>query len=133
MTYTGVLATVFTGIEPAVALSLACVPFLRPLVVKRNNLSTGLGSSSSPYASRTLGSKGPSSGSAKRPFEELNDDDSSEDQLRRLGTSTTSDSPKYEAGVGPGSGHKQPTRTEPTGSILVKKAWGVVSGTRPAS
>ncbi|KAK4032018.1 hypothetical protein C8A01DRAFT_20849 [Parachaetomium inaequale] len=119
MTYTGVLATIFTGVEPSIALSLACVPFLRPLI-RRNNPSTG---SDSPYGSRNLRGKG-TSGTADRPFKELNDD-SSEIQLRPLG----SDSLKYEAEVSPG--HKQPT--DSSGTILVKKGWNVVSGSRPAS
>ena len=125
MTYTGVLATIFTGIEPAVALSLACIPFLRPLIKGKALRSTGV---DSPYPSRTLGSKGPS-GSANRPFKELSDD-SSEVQLQPLG----SDSFRYEAEVSREGGHKehkQPIAS--TGAILVSKGWNIVSGTRPVS
>ncbi|KAK3360601.1 integral membrane protein [Lasiosphaeria hispida] len=125
MTYTGVLATIFTGVEPAVALSLACIPFLRPLIKGNALRSTGV---DSPYPSRTLGSKGPS-GSASRPFKELSDD-SSEVQLQPLG----SESLKYEAEVSREEGHKghkQPTTS--TGAILVSKGWNIVSGTRPGS
>ena len=127
MTYTGVPATIFTGIEPAVALSLACIPFLRPLVKGKAFRTTGV---DSPYASRTLGSrtlgsKAPSNGT-NRPFKELSDD-SSEVQLQPLG----GDSLKYEADVrreeGP-KGHKQPSTS--TGAILVSKGWDIVSGTR---
>ncbi|KXX72992.1 hypothetical protein MMYC01_210536 [Madurella mycetomatis] len=119
MTYTGVLATIFTGIEPAIALSLACVPFLRPLI-RRNEVSTR---SDDRYTTSALRSEGPS-GSGNRPFKELNDD-SSEIQLRPIG----SDSLKYEAEVS--QGQKQPT--ESAGAILVKKGWNVVSGTRSES
>lgn len=120
MTYTGVLATIFTGIEPAVALSLACVPFLRPLI-KGNTVSTGTDSS---YARRTIRSKG-QSGSASRPFKELNDD-SSEVQLQPLG----SESLRYEAEAGR---EHTPPGGKKTGSIVVKKGWDVVSRERPES
>ncbi|XP_014555100.1 hypothetical protein COCVIDRAFT_17267 [Bipolaris victoriae FI3] len=42
MTYSGVLATILSGLEPAVAIVLACVPLLRPLFGKsRHNLDSG--------------------------------------------------------------------------------------------
>jgi hypothetical protein len=31
MTYTGVLATILSGLEPSVAIALACIPLMRPL------------------------------------------------------------------------------------------------------
>ncbi|KAI4649078.1 uncharacterized protein J4E78_008596 [Alternaria triticimaculans] len=37
MTYTGVLATILSGLEPAVAIVLACIPLMRPLFSKSNN------------------------------------------------------------------------------------------------
>ncbi|KAK4238353.1 hypothetical protein C8A03DRAFT_33647 [Achaetomium macrosporum] len=139
MTYTGVLATIFTGIEPAVALSLACVPFLRPLIYKGNNNTLSMGSDNSQYASggsTTLRSKqggGPSgrTGRGGGPFKEFNDnDDSSEIQLRPM---EGSGELKYEAEVSPG-GRGGPTPTGPAeGAIMVKKGWDVVSGTRPGS
>ncbi|KAI4905962.1 hypothetical protein J4E90_011037 [Alternaria incomplexa] len=36
MTYTGVLATILSGLEPAVAIVLACIPLMRPLFGKPN-------------------------------------------------------------------------------------------------
>ncbi|KAI4923285.1 hypothetical protein J4E85_008322 [Alternaria conjuncta] len=36
MTYTGVLATILSGLEPAVAIVLACIPLMRPLFGKSN-------------------------------------------------------------------------------------------------
>jgi hypothetical protein len=126
MTYTGVLATIFTGIEPAVALSLACVPFLRPLIRSRNNASTG---SDSQYARSSKGISKGSSGS-RGAFKAL-DDDSSEIQLQPLG----SDSLKYEAEVSPGGRGEEPpvASTESAGAIFVKKDWDVVTGRRPGS
>lgn len=126
MTYTGVLATIFTGIEPAVALSLACVPFLRPLIRGAHKAGSG---SDSQYASSALRSEGPSGvgGAGSRAFKELHDD-SSEIQLRPLGGS---DSLKYEAEVGHGQAVTPPPAESAAGAILVKKDWDVVSGTRP--
>jgi len=37
MTYTGVLATILSGLEPAVAIVLACIPLMRPLFGKSNH------------------------------------------------------------------------------------------------
>ncbi|KAL2176552.1 uncharacterized protein P884DRAFT_300442 [Thermothelomyces heterothallicus CBS 202.75] len=153
MTYTGVLATIFTGVEPSVALSVACVPFLRPLigrgggggggVGKGTGTGTGTGGSSS-YAHahahdsrrRRYGSgSGSGAGSALRGagrsrqqegFKELHDD-SSEIQLRPVGA----DSPKYEADAAPEN--RQPTSESADGIIVVKKGWNVVSGSPSAS
>ncbi|KAJ4302526.1 hypothetical protein N0V88_002675 [Collariella sp. IMI 366227] len=118
MTYIGILATMFTGIEPAVALSLACVPFLRPLI--RGNLDASR--SDNQYASGAL-SNGTSWGGS-RALKELNDH-SSEIQLRPVEIEAL----KYEAEVGPGQ--KQTPENE--GAILVSKRWDVVSGARPGS
>jgi hypothetical protein len=115
MTYTGVLATVFTGIEPAVALSLACVPFLRPLL-RGTRMGTG---TDSQYASTTLRSKDLAS-NGNRAFKELNDD-SSEIQLRPM----EGEQLKYEAEVGQEQKQGQGAKSE--GAILVKKHWDVVS------
>lgn len=122
MTYTGVLATIFTGIEPSIALSLACVPFLRPLI-RGKNVSTG---TNSQYTNSNLRSKD-LTGSGNRAFKELNDD-SSEIQLQPMG----SDQLKYEAEVVQ-DGQKQGEGAKSGGAILVKKGWDVVSGTRPGS
>jgi hypothetical protein len=36
MTHTGVLATILSGLEPAVAIVLACIPLMRPLFGKKD-------------------------------------------------------------------------------------------------
>jgi len=116
MTYTGVLATILTGMEPSIALSLACIPFLRPLVRRSAFGSSGPDSG---YSSHALGSK---VAAGSRPFKEISDD-SSEVQLQPMGSENgfkcdtevhTEDGPK---------GHKQPA--ESTGAILVSKGWTV--------
>ncbi|PVI05356.1 hypothetical protein DM02DRAFT_584324 [Periconia macrospinosa] len=45
MTYTGVLATILSGLEPAVAIALACIPQMRPLCARKKQVSYGYGSS----------------------------------------------------------------------------------------
>lgn len=37
MTHSGVLATILSGLEPAVAIALSCTPLLRPLFKTRRN------------------------------------------------------------------------------------------------
>lgn len=78
MTYSGVLATILSGLEPAVAIVLACIPLLRPLYKTRrsdNDTSQYYGSS----GGSELFSKG--SKNEGHPFDTLNDD-SSEIQLQ---------------------------------------------------
>lgn len=71
---------IFSGLEPCLAVALACVPVLRPLLGKFGGStvrSTGL-------SSGKLGSNKFSS-SKNKDFEQLNDDSSSQCQLRPLG------------------------------------------------
>jgi hypothetical protein len=88
MTYDGVLATVLSGIEPAVSIALACFPLLRPLLGRRKKGSAkgydyGSSGGSGLYHSKQ-GVR-----SASRPFAELDDDaddndNSSEVQLQPI-------------------------------------------------
>lgn len=76
ITYTIPLANIFSGLEPSVAVTLACIPMLRPL----------FGRSSSPATTRVE-----FSGASRRPDENLKDfqpldDDSSQYRLRPLAT-----------------------------------------------
>ncbi|KAL6407290.1 integral membrane protein [Ilyonectria robusta] len=78
MTDSGLLATIFSGLEPSVALALSCVPYLRPYfggtfrTPKNTYNSDGVIKSHEGNASNN-----------SRPFEELNDD-ASEVQLRPM-------------------------------------------------
>ncbi|USP80139.1 hypothetical protein yc1106_07413 [Curvularia clavata] len=55
MTYEGVLATVLSGLEPAVAIVLACVPLMRPLFAKsRHSMDTDYQYGSSRQTTFTL-------------------------------------------------------------------------------
>lgn len=89
MTYDGVLATVLSGIEPAVSIALACLPLLRPLLGRRKK------SQKSGYDYGSSGGSGlyhskQGTRSAIRPFAELEDDhiddndNSSEVQLQPI-------------------------------------------------
>lgn len=77
MTWSGLLATLFSGLEPSVAISLACVPFLRPLF-GTNEATPPPTKYYLPDGSNQF-SKGNRSGN-DRPFEEL--DDASDIQLQ---------------------------------------------------
>jgi hypothetical protein len=88
MTYDGVLATVLSGLEPAVAIVLACVPLLRPLLGRRKNESQKSGYDYGSSGGSGLYSKQVTR-SASRPFAELDDDhddvdNSSEVQLQPI-------------------------------------------------
>jgi hypothetical protein len=44
MTYSGVLATLLSGLEPSVAIALACLPQMRPLFARKKPAPYGYGS-----------------------------------------------------------------------------------------
>jgi len=77
MTYTGVQATILSGLEPAVAIALACIPLMRPLFRRK---STKNNDSRYAYNSSKIYSKK----SGHDTFSELVDDndDSSQVQLQ---------------------------------------------------
>ncbi|KAF2111379.1 hypothetical protein BDV96DRAFT_614721 [Lophiotrema nucula] len=79
MTYSGVLATILSGLEPAVAIALACVPLMRPLFPshrRRNN------TKSSHYNYSSGGDSGLYSSKSKRGAVELASDGDSEVELQ---------------------------------------------------
>ncbi|KAM0611017.1 hypothetical protein D7B24_006128 [Verticillium nonalfalfae] len=80
MTHSGAVATLLSGLEPSVALALACVPFLRPLFGSVFS-SSQKGSSYANVKPKTESYKKGSKRSESRDFEELQDD-ASEIQLR---------------------------------------------------
>ena len=79
-TYSGVLVTLLSGLEPSVALALACVPLLRPLVRTRRLKGTHSSQYGSSGGSQTLSRVGGKRGDS-RHFDQL-DDDSSEVELQ---------------------------------------------------
>ncbi|KAL2756653.1 hypothetical protein ACRALDRAFT_1069423 [Sodiomyces alcalophilus JCM 7366] len=107
ITYTIPLANIFSGLEPSVAVVLACIPLLRPL----------LGPSKyTPEQSGYLASESNNTGKADRHFQPL-EDDSSQYNLRPMG-------PSHQAGVTSGRGGKPSTAnssdldSEPTDGAL---------------
>ncbi|KAH7040869.1 uncharacterized protein B0I36DRAFT_358110 [Microdochium trichocladiopsis] len=51
LTGTGLMATVFSGLEPAIAIALACVPYLRPLFPRTSSAEYGSQQYALPYSS----------------------------------------------------------------------------------
>lgn len=77
MTYSGVLATILSGLEPSIAIALACVPLLRPLFGSRSSRAKG-----SHYQYGSGGDSGLYSKNSRRGAVELHDnDDGSEVEL----------------------------------------------------
>lgn len=91
MTYEGVLPTLLSGLEPAVAIVLACLPLLRPLFGRRrtpNSSKAGYDYGSS-GGGALYSSKKDTRNASRGPFTELDDeqeisDNSSEVQLHPL-------------------------------------------------
>ena len=103
MTYDGVLATVLSGIEPAVSIVLACLPLLRPLLGRRKSRKSGYDYGSS--GGSGLYSKQVTR-SANGPFAELDDDrddtdNSSEVQLQPIKPVQANTSAKQKEHVSP--------------------------------
>ncbi|KAH6684932.1 integral membrane protein [Plectosphaerella plurivora] len=109
MTHSGVVATLLSGLEPSVALALACVPFLRPL------FGTVFGTTQNKSSPATGDYRKGSKRSVTREFEEL-DDNSSEVQLQPV-------MPIREALVT--SDPKKRDRTAKPDTITVETGWEV--------
>ena len=82
MTYTGVLATILSGLEPAVAIVLACIPLMRPLLGKSKHTTR----SSFDYDSNNKASLFSKKGSRRHDdptatFSELVDDNDESSQI----------------------------------------------------
>lgn len=123
MTFSGVHATLFSGIEPAVAIAMACIPLLRPLF-KRGGSQSNSGYSGTTWSakadSQAAESRTRRMGRASSPgnlFQEL-DDDSSEIQLRPFNV-------KQDVTVTAAEGSKQ--QHGRSGFITVEKEWEVRS------
>lgn len=112
MTYTGLLATLFSALEPAVAITLACIPYLRPLLGRFATPTT-----TSNY--KITGDKSMGRSSRARAFEELNDADGSgsEVQLQTM-------DPGFSVEASP----PQSNATKPRkNTIVVERKWEVSS------
>lgn len=124
MTYTGVLATILSGLEPAVAISLACIPLLRPLWGRKPSGSKGssyeYNSSKQGRVYPKKGSKG-SGGGAVGTFTELvyENDDSSEIQLQPV-------KPKRSVSISAITESKSdPSLVSPGQAITVEQKWEI--------
>lgn len=129
MTYTGVLATILTGIEPAVALSLSCVPFLRPLI-KGRSMDTTANTSGDNSDLRTFGASSNSRKTNRSDFKELDshNDNSSEVQLHPMDPMGNKGVSSAEVGHDDLDRGQTPAVGDGGEFIVVKNSWHVVSG-----
>lgn len=126
MTYSGVLATILSGLEPAIAIVLACIPLMRPLLGQRKVKKTGTGYDYGSGSGSGVYSKGARSNS--RPFTELDDDDADTNSEVRLQPMKGAQDVNIVAFPDEDS-IARPTPTAPRGldshAITVQKRWEV--------
>jgi hypothetical protein len=88
MTHTGVLATILSGLEPSVAIALACIPLMRPLFGRKDPSKNGSSYDYNSNKSSGRFSKKERRGAHRDPnsFSEIVDDndDSSEIHLQPM-------------------------------------------------
>ena len=115
---------IFSGLEPCLAVTLACVPVLRPLLGKMKSTVSGSALSSGKLSSGKFNSK-------NNKFEPLNDD-SSQYQLRPVG-------PKHVASAraqqrsswsGHSSDPEATTANGAPGNVVVEQEWKVAAERR---
>lgn len=115
-------ANIFSGLEPSVAVTLACIPLYRPLL-RRGKYSSNGTPASSPFANSSQ--KGTDS-DGRRAFRPLNDH-RAQYQLRPMG-------PKHHAEISAGtrlsssSGQDNSDLDVNSSGIMVQEHWGVASG-----
>lgn len=125
MPYSGTLTTILSGMEPAIAIVLACVPLMRPIFKKS---SSRVDSSRSGYDTGELSGgytkqKGGSrkhSGGITELFEDDDDDDGSQIQLQPVDVSKAGISTILHDTEGPAMSYY-------SRAITVKKSWAVNS------
>lgn len=117
MPYQGIGATAFSGLEPPVAISLSCVPFLRPLYQGKLGTShdrSNYGVSGGSNAARSKSMQN------SRPFTELEDSSSELELQPQVKTHDV----KAEPVSSHGRGNNKP------GHITMTREWAVESGYR---
>lgn len=123
MTHSGVLATMLSGLEPAVAIALACIPLLRPLVARGHRSRARAeyiydNSSATPYASRRKGRSPKNDGLSL--FTDVDNDNSSEVQLQPIAPSRSDEVEDKTTGQSRRLSALLPART-----ILVERRWEI--------
>ncbi|KAL2180664.1 uncharacterized protein P884DRAFT_191750, partial [Thermothelomyces heterothallicus CBS 202.75] len=109
---------IFSGLEPSLAVTLACVPVLRPLLSKIKGSISGSGLRSGQANPCGFGSK-------NGPFAPLNDD-SSQYQLRPVGPKHVAEAKAKTPSTWSGDNSDQETRpANKTGNIVVQREWDV--------
>jgi hypothetical protein len=126
MPYSGTLTTILSGMEPAIAIVLACVPLLRPIFKKFSSRvdSSGSGYNTGELSRGYIKQKGGSrehSGDIPELFEDDDDDDDdSQIQLQPVDISKAGISTISHDTEGPAMPHY-------SRAITVKKSWAVNS------
>ncbi|KAL2150090.1 hypothetical protein VTH82DRAFT_7766 [Thermothelomyces myriococcoides] len=115
ITYNVPMSLIFSALEPSLAVTLACVPLLRPLVSRI----TGSGLRSGQTNSAAFGSK-------NRQFEPLHDD-SSQYQLRPVGAKHVAEAKAKTPSTWSGgdSSDQESRAANKTGNIMVRQEWNV--------
>ena len=123
MTHTGVLATILSGLEPAVAIVLACIPLMRPLFglsKKSDHPSYQFGSSkrTSRFSRKGCDTHGLD---PTATFSELVDDNdtSSEIQLQPIKSEQLVSVSSFD------KGHRQQASRSPNQAITIERKWEV--------
>ncbi|RYN43824.1 hypothetical protein AA0112_g238 [Alternaria arborescens] len=122
MTYEGVLATILSGLEPAVAIVLACIPLMRPLFSNtRNAANSSFSYGSSTHTSLFSKKGGRAHGlDPTATFSELMDDNdaSSQIELQPIKASQI-------VRVSSVCGHHKQVPANPNYAITVERRWEV--------
>ncbi|KAL2863366.1 putative integral membrane protein [Aspergillus lucknowensis] len=141
ITYTIPRANIFSGMEPCLAVVLASVPMMRPLLGRASKSPNGSGlRSPAKSGSKSTGQKGTNGvgvggGGDGFGFEQL-DDNASQVWLRPVGpkhcAGISVDQAPVDEGEGDLSGGSQVSldRTQGRGGMTVKQEWGVLAGAR---
>lgn len=115
MTYAGVLATILSGLEPSVAIALACVPLIRPLIRSRSSKQNSVYEYGSSHNNPLYPNQ--HRRDASRKLDTLDDDDSSDIQLQPADADTVR-TVIHPAGKSKGTSGQ---------TIVVEKRWEVRS------
>ncbi|KAH9869862.1 hypothetical protein J1614_006782 [Plenodomus biglobosus] len=128
MPHSGVLATILSGLEPSVAICLACIPLLRPLFYRKSSLeSNSSGSGYENNKSSGLYFKKGSKSAHKDPtstFSELYDDNDDSSQIQLQLQPLPEDTPVVNVSTEQDREANWPSAS-PSQMIRVKKTWEV--------
>jgi len=120
MTYTGVLATILSGLEPSVAIALACIPLMRPLFGRKDRTQNGSAYECESNKSSGMFSKKRGVNRDPNSFTEIvyDNDDSSEIHLQPV-------KPIHNVSVSTEAARRESAAGLPGQAITVESKWEV--------